>query len=94
MSLKLLIILFLVGFIVYKAGRFLYKILYFLAGGRPPYSQQTFNGKNYRNGTANGQPDKRRAPNSNLNIEYIPDDKNKDKKDFRGGEYVDYEEVK
>lgn len=38
-------------------------------------------------------PQQKKAPNSNLNIDYIPEDK-KERKDFRGGDYVEYEEVK
>ena len=33
-----------------------------------------------------------KKPAGNLNVDYVPEDKNK--KDFPGGEYVDYEEVK
>ena len=39
------------------------------------------------------EKDKRRAPNSNLNVDNVPP-KEKKKTDFKGGEYVDYEEIK
>jgi len=40
-----------------------------------------------------GDRQQKKAPNSNLNIDYIPEEK-KERKDFRGGDYVEYEEVK
>ena len=45
---------------------------------QPPFSQQ----QQHRHQQSTGK----------INIDYIPEDPNK--KDFRGGEYVDYEEVK
>jgi hypothetical protein len=36
---------------------------------------------------------KRKAPDSNVNIDYVPGD-NGSKGQYKGGEYVDYEEVK
>lgn len=33
-------------------------------------------------------------PNSKINIDYIPEEQQKERKEFAGGEYVDYEEVK
>lgn len=35
----------------------------------------------------------RRPPGANVNVDYSPEKKNS-KGDFKGGEYVDYEEVK
>lgn len=39
-----------------------------------------------------GQQFKKKPADGNVNVDYVPD-KNKDK-DFGGGDYVDYEEVK
>lgn len=37
---------------------------------------------------------RKRAPDSNVNIDYVPDDKKKEgKSKFKGGDYIDYEEV-
>lgn len=40
-----------------------------------------------------GQGSTRRAPNSNLNVDSVPP-KEKKKSDIKGGEYIDYEEIK
>ena len=38
---------------------------------------------------------RKRAPDSNLDIDYVPDDKKTgNKKGFSDGDYIDYEEVK
>ena len=39
------------------------------------------------------EKDKQRPRNSNLNVDNVPP-KEKKKTDFKGGEYVDYEEIK
>jgi hypothetical protein len=39
------------------------------------------------------EKDKRRPLNSNLNVDNVPP-KEKKKSDFKGGDYVDYEEIK
>ncbi len=39
------------------------------------------------------QPLNRKPPNSNVNVDGMPP-KEKKRSDFKGGEYVDYEEVK
>ena len=36
----------------------------------------------------------RKAPGGNVNIEYDPKDQKKKNKGYKGGDYVDYEEVK
>ena len=33
-------------------------------------------------------------PSGNVRVDYIPEDKLNPKKDFEGGQYVDYEEIK
>jgi hypothetical protein len=50
--------------------------------------QRSFQSSNY-----NQTQYKRKAPDSNVNIEYVPEE-NTSKSQFKGGEYVDYEEVK
>ncbi|MEQ9402932.1 MAG: hypothetical protein RIM99_05050 [Cyclobacteriaceae bacterium] len=47
----------------------------------------------YSKGQFNSQQRGRKAPNSNLNVDRIPRNENR-KKDFEGGDYVDFEEVK
>ena len=35
-----------------------------------------------------------KKPNGNVRVDYIPEEHQKQRKDFEGGQYVDYEEVK
>lgn len=55
-------------------------------------------GHSYTNGNQNSSNNhqNRRKPNDgNVNIDYVPNGKKKKGKDeFKGGEYVDYEEIK
>ena len=81
--LKFLIIIFLVGYVLYKAGSVIFRVLSGnLNNGQ--YSRGNFQGQ------GNRPPHNRKG---DINIDYVPDDK-KNKKDFDGGEYVDYEELK
>jgi hypothetical protein len=40
-----------------------------------------------------GQPRRSRPSDGNVNIDYVPGKEGKGKKGFKGGDYVDYEEV-
>lgn len=42
----------------------------------------------------NSQQHQYQKPNGNVRVDYIPEDYQKQRKDFEGGQYVDYEEVK
>ena len=75
--LKILIIFFTVFYLIYKVGGFLLRGFFVSS----PSHQ------------APHQKKSRKVPNSDLNIDYIPKNKKKSKKDYPGGEYVDYEEV-
>ncbi|CAN5919994.1 hypothetical protein BH24BAC1_BH24BAC1_21900 [soil metagenome] len=61
---------------------------------------KSFVNKHIRNGQfqnpyqAAGHPPRPDKPEGALNIDYIPEEPPKEPKDFKGGEYVDYEEVK
>ena len=76
--LKFLVILFIVGYVTYKLGGFLMNTLYSIMGQEPP--QRNFNQKSSK------------KKKGDVNIDYVPNSK-KNKSDFRGGEYVDYEDV-
>jgi len=40
------------------------------------------------------QPNRKRAKGSNVDIDFVPEDKKQGRTDnFKGGEYIDYEEV-
>ena len=48
-----------------------------------------------RNDIEDKSSQRKRARNSNVDIDYVPEDKKQNKTDnFEGGEYIDYEEVK
>jgi len=48
-----------------------------------------------RNDIEDKRNQRKRAKDSNLDIDYIPKDKKQNKTDnFKGGDYIDYEEVK
>jgi len=77
--LKFLVILFIVSYVTFKLGGFLMKALN-AAAGRDP-GQQNFNNRT------------KKGTDGNVNIDYVPNEK-KGGNDYKGGEYVDYEEVK
>ncbi|UII34494.1 DUF4834 family protein [Fulvivirga ulvae] len=83
--LKFLIIAFLIGFLFFKLLGLFFRILIGRSaadrsGGRAYQNQQ------YQSGRSN---------DGNVNIDYVPKNgSNKSPKAFKGGEYVDYEEIK
>ena len=82
MLLKIIIVLILVGYVFNKVAAFIFRGSMKGYAGRDQFGGQQHTGKN------------RRAPNSNLNIDNIPNKRTKKGAGFSGGEYVDYEEVK
>ncbi len=80
--LKFLLIAILVIYCFYRVAAFLFR---FMLGG---YDRGQFNSTQY------GRTQRRKAPNSNLNVDTIPGTKAGKKKDFQGGDYVDFEELK
>ncbi len=87
--LKFLLILILFFYVFYKVGGFIMKALYFGSGRqfqqRQQYQQQYQRGKTTY------------ARNGEVKVDYVPDEEIKKRKSSntnRGGEYVDYEEVK
>ena len=77
--LKFLLIIFLFLFIVFRLGGFIIKVL----GG----------GNSAQRKTTSGGRGKYTPRGGNVNVDYEPG-KQRKKKDFDDGEYVDYEEVK
>ena len=45
----------------------------------------------YQGGDAYKEP--RKPRDGNVNVDYVPKDNEHNSKDFKGGEYIDYEEV-
>lgn len=78
---KFIIIVLLLGFIFYKTLGFIFKLLggSQAAGKTRGYTQQHYH--------------KPPPANGNVNIDYVPDEGKKSGGKFKGGEYVDFEEV-
>ncbi len=84
--LKFVLISVLVIYLVFKLIGFVFRILFGAAYERQRKTQQA---------RQQQYTTKRKAPNSNLNIEHKPNSDNaRSGKEFQGGDYVDYEEVK
>ena len=83
MILKILLVLFLVYFLIFRFFGILLR----------PFLSVLFSDprRNYQSGDFNRGGSYKKA--GDLNIDHVPEDK-KNKKDFDGGEYVDFEEVK
>lgn len=83
--LKFFIIVFLIGFLVFKVIGLFFRVL--VGGSANGRSGQ----RSYQN---NSNFDSRKAPDGNINIDFVPNNKTREKvKDFKGGEYVEYEEI-
>ncbi|MBK6266761.1 DUF4834 family protein [Marivirga sp. S37H4] len=84
--LKFLLILFLIGYIFFKVGGFLFRIFLGRLGAKAAAQSGRSNSSQNR---------QQRKTADGINIEFVPEDKNKrTAKNFKGGEYVDYEELK
>jgi len=78
--LKFLAILFIISYLTYKVGGYLMRALYVALGQDP----------SQRNSHRKSKPNM----DGKVSIDYVPQNKKGGKSDFKGGEYVDYEEVK
>ncbi len=98
MLLKFLLFLFFI-YLLFRVVNFFFKVMYTVSGAK---KQANFNrkqqGHRYQNSSGPQSRKYRQPSDGNVNIEFIPeDDKNQNGKgprNFKGGEYVDYEEVK
>lgn len=79
--LKFLIIMILIVYVFYKTAGFFFRLVF--------GPMRTGSG-NFQQGQRNYS---KKAPDSNLNIDNVPD-KSENKSGYKGGEYVDFEEVK
>jgi len=82
MILKFLFILILIIYVFYKTAGFLFKIVFGNLRSDPGSFQRR------------QQHYSKKAPDSNLSIDRIPQDKSNKNSGYNGGEYVDFEEVK
>ncbi|REE05832.1 DUF4834 family protein [Marinoscillum furvescens] len=85
--LKFLIIIGLIAYVFFKVGGALFR-MFFLGASQQQRTQ--YQNQRYREQAHQS----RKAPGSNVNIDYVPRKEEKSDKDFQGGDYVDYEEVK
>lgn len=82
--LKFLIILILIGYLFYRVTSFIFSGFF-----RGFTREQSFGPNNTHTSRQS-----RRAPDSNLNIDTMPNEQSNKSGGYGGGEYVDYEEIK
>ncbi len=83
--LKFLIIFFLIVYLLSKVGGLLARL--FIGNLAKQNRNQTYQ--------YNSNPRDRQPKDGNVNIDFVPDGKTKKtSKDFKGGDYIDYEEIK
>lgn len=98
MLLKFLLFLFFL-YLLFRVINFFFKVMYTVSGAK---KQANFNRQQQSRQRHNGygpQSRKYKQPaDGNVNIDYIPEDNKKKNgkgpRNFKGGEYVDFEEVK
>lgn len=82
--LKFLIITFIIGYLFFWIIGKVFKVM--------------VRGHSYTNGSQNSSQNnynRKKPTDGNVNIDYVPNGKKKkDKDEFKGGEYVDFEEIK
>ena len=74
-----ILILAIIGYLIYRFGKLLFKFFYLISGEQEDRARTTFEGK-------------RRPVDGNVNIDKVPD-KDRSKNRYQGGDYVDYEEI-
>lgn len=80
---KFLVITFLLGYLIFKLTGLFFK--YLLRG-------QSYSGKSQQ-GSQKYNASSQQPRDGNVRVDYVPGEDKKEKKNFNGGEYVDYEEV-
>ncbi len=87
--LKFFLILFCIYFIFSRLGGYMLRgLLWFI--GTQAVKKQT----QYYNQNSSTPSNERKRSEGEIKIAYIPDNKKGKEVDFKGGDYVDYEEVK
>ena len=77
--LKFLLVVFILGYVFFKGLGFFFKVI---LGGSAV------------NRNTNQSHTQRQPAGGNVKVDYAPNGAKKSKTDFKGGEYVDFEEVK
>ena len=90
--LKFILISIIFIYVVYKVSGFLLKMFYPIQNARR--AQAEFERK--RDFGPEHRRQQRQPPNGNVYVDHVPESQKKTRstQDFKGGEYVDYEEVK
>jgi hypothetical protein len=78
---KFIIIVLLVGFILYKTMGLIFRLL---GGGQAAGKPRGYTQQHYH---------KPPPANGNVHVDFVPDKERKSDLKFKGGEYVDFEEV-
>lgn len=79
MFFKLILVAFIICYVIFKGIGFFMKMIL---------------GGSTMNQYGNQQRTQQRPSNGNVIVDYVPKDDKKSKQNFKGGEYVDFEEVK
>ncbi len=79
---KFLILIFIFFFVIVRIGGFVIKLLFSGFGGQ---QRNTFD--------RDEKQQQKKPRDGNVSIDYVPDSKKKDSQKFKGGDYVDYEEM-
>ena len=94
MLLKFLLFLLFI-YILFKVINFFFRVAAAVSGAKK--QQEAFrNGRSHDFGPKSRRQQYKRPANGNVDIDYIPKEKKDEKRSFRnfkGGEYVDYEEI-
>ena len=80
--LKFFLITFLVFYLLFRFGGFLFRLLFGISSPK----SRSYSESNGKSRSGNTKED--------VNIDYIPKDKRDSNGKYRGGDYIDYEEVK
>lgn len=95
MVLKFLVFLFFL-YLLFRVASFFFKVMRVVSGAKR--QQANFNRQHGQDKSYGPQSRKYKQPaDGNVNIDYIPEEEKKNgrsTRNFKGGEYVDYEEVK
>ena len=97
--LKFLLICIIFIYVVYKASNFVLKLLFPIQHARrmqAEFARKNGFGPKHRREQAYRRSQSQRAPDGRIHVDYVPQEEKKERstQDFKGGEYVDYEEVK
>ena len=96
--LKFLLITIIFIYVVYKASNFVIKLFFPIQHARrmqAEFARKNGFGPKYRR--EQQRRHSHRPPDGRINVDYVPEKEGKKERttqDFKGGEYVDYEEVK